>query len=137
MDKCKVFIHKKGLSHWEIDKGLLNRYLYDISDQDVKRIYSSLIIDNKIVGGIGTLYVKEKLFDKLGYPEIETTSPLSYSAEQLTSDVLFVNGINGFELIVGMPNLGSRDKYEVIFYFLPSSSNPGKGTFIKETIPLE
>jgi hypothetical protein len=83
-----------GLNNETINDTYLNELLEKVADAEDRDIYRKLSLARRIVGGIGTIYIRDELYRHLGKP---------IEAEYSSGEVLRVQG-NGAELLVGVPH---------------------------------
>lgn len=77
-----------------INDTYLNELLQRVTDKEDRDIYQELSRTRRVVGGIGTIFIRDNLLRYLGKP---------LGAEFRSEEVLRVQG-NGAELLVGVPH---------------------------------
>jgi hypothetical protein len=78
----------------------------NVADHENRDIYQELSLTRRVVGGIGTIYIRDELYRYLGKP---------LGAEFSSGELLRVQG-KGAELMVGVPHQnGSSFKAVLLF----------------------
>lgn len=78
-----------------------------IAEQE-RAVYRKLFTEKKIIGGIGTLFLRHVLLPQIGPPQDRPNTLRGVHTENFMSDVLYSRGPQ-YELVVGLPNRASDD----------------------------
>lgn len=101
-----------------IEENVLNDYLPNYTKDNKERV-KTLIRERKLLGGIGTLFIRDHLYQKLGWPKY---------GEYLEQDVVFGKANNSYFVFIGLQNRPGDDETKCAIWFDKSDRDYTKQT---------
>ena len=109
-----------GPGNSTVEREILDRYLESYSES-MKIAIEERIKKRELLGGIGTAFVRDNLYPKLGWP---------IGGEYLERDIIFREHKDYF-VFYGLQNRPGDDKTECVMSFDISSETYTKQTYLK------